>query len=715
MASASSSAAARWKARGSPPKHRHDGTSPLPLGMDWSPPPKRWEGRNTVWPHNPQTGWSYCVTIPSWIAQTPEAGVTSDNFLKSIVFYRIHVGIQSPEGVSSSHGVLRRFSDFLKLCSDLKRAFPRKEIPPAPPKHAFLRINSSRLLLEERRNTLEEWIQKLLSDIDLSRSTPVAAFLELEAAARSYFQDWNQRPPEAGTSVKSTTDSSRRPDDPGSGALSESTQINAGFVPSISLTGATGNGVLGESILGQSDQRVGSVSNRRKESLIFPEHDGRNGSAETSKGVISEEDCDSNPGHARKDSSESLGSDLSSLRGSEFSTPGASSSLWDGPVDLPSGVDGHSQTEQLTGVDMQFLYDADTQVILPTDQRQKLTRLLITMQRRIGTAKTDMEDLIARLNQEVAVKEYLSTKVKDLEVELDATKQKSRDTLQQAILAERERITQMQWDMDELRRKYSEMESNLKIEQNEKTRVESEKTTFSGEREELVEELEAKRKEVESLQRHVGEVEAKSKTDMKVLVKEVKSLRNSQKEMKKLLNQYLEEKTELERIINREKQRSTRVKSSREKFLRECRSLRERLQECSAKFLAEEEYNLTVDPSSLPEALDLLASSDSRIQCLIAEAQLLARDDEQGSSSSDGENSDSIHSEGARTADEATTRMLSDLLTDNAQLRMRLNSVIRNAVSTTSAAAKPEEKEGDTAAVDGAVPRKTVLNWLLDR
>ena len=37
----------------------------------------------------------------------------------------------------------------------------------------------------QRRNTLEEWMQKLLSDIDLSRSAPVAAFLELEAAARS--------------------------------------------------------------------------------------------------------------------------------------------------------------------------------------------------------------------------------------------------------------------------------------------------------------------------------------------------------------------------------------------------------------------------------------------------------------------------------------------------------------------------------------------------
>jgi hypothetical protein len=42
-----------------------------------------------------------------------------------------------------------------------------------------------KLLWLQRRHALEEWMQKLLSDIDLSRSAPVAAFLELEAAARS--------------------------------------------------------------------------------------------------------------------------------------------------------------------------------------------------------------------------------------------------------------------------------------------------------------------------------------------------------------------------------------------------------------------------------------------------------------------------------------------------------------------------------------------------
>lgn len=37
----------------------------------------------------------------------------------------------------------------------------------------------------QRRSSLEEWMAKLLSDIDLSRSIVVASFLELEAAARS--------------------------------------------------------------------------------------------------------------------------------------------------------------------------------------------------------------------------------------------------------------------------------------------------------------------------------------------------------------------------------------------------------------------------------------------------------------------------------------------------------------------------------------------------
>lgn len=161
--------------RRSPPKHRHDGTSPLPLGMDWSPAPRKWNGRDTVWPHDPRTGWSYCVTIPSWVV------LPKSRDSDPVVFYRVQVGLQSPEGITTTRGVLRRFNNFLKLFTDLKKAFPKKNIPPAPPK-GLLRMKS-RALLEERRCSLEEWMTKLLSDIDLSRSVSVASFLELEAAA----------------------------------------------------------------------------------------------------------------------------------------------------------------------------------------------------------------------------------------------------------------------------------------------------------------------------------------------------------------------------------------------------------------------------------------------------------------------------------------------------------------------------------------------------
>ena len=60
---------------------------------------------------------------------------------------------------------------------------------------------------------------------------------------------------------------------------------------------------------------------------------------------------------------------------------------------------------------------------------------------------------------------YCNCQVKDLEVELETTKQKSKENIEQAILIEQERVTQMQWDMEELRRKSMEMELKLNSQQ----------------------------------------------------------------------------------------------------------------------------------------------------------------------------------------------------------------------------------------------------------
>lgn len=65
-----------------------------------------------------------------------------------------------------------------------------------------------------------------------------------------------------------------------------------------------------------------------------------------------------------------------------------------------------------------------------------------------------------------------------------------------------------------------------------------------------MQELDVTREQLESSQKLKEELEMKSKSDIKVLVKEVKSLRKAQTELKQELNQSLKEKAELEVVVN---------------------------------------------------------------------------------------------------------------------------------------------------------------------
>lgn len=60
----------------------------------------------------------------------------------------------------------------------------------------------------------------------------------------------------------------------------------------------------------------------------------------------------------------------------------------------------------------------------------------------------------------------------------------------------------------------------------------------------LLQELDATKEQLENLSKQYEELEAKSKADIKVLVKEVKSLRSTQKGLKQELSQTLNEKSE---------------------------------------------------------------------------------------------------------------------------------------------------------------------------
>ncbi|XP_028227983.1 PX domain-containing protein EREL1-like isoform X2 [Glycine soja] len=657
--------------RRSPPKHRHDGTSPLPLGMDWSPAPRKWNGRDTVWPHNHLTGWSYCVTIPSW------AFVPKSRNSDPIVFYRVQVGVQSPEGITKVHGVLRRFNDFLKLFADIKKEFPRKNIPPAPPK-GLLRLKS-RALLEERRCSLEEWITKLLSDIDISRCAAVASFLELEAAARSYYgSDTAYEPSDLGTPRIGRDDNSEVGTD--DLTLDEDMTNPIEKLVKYGISNIDEGLFMGQTILEQLEGLPRHKANARHVNYAAEKVKNNGNVYDSSLLANNTMELFSEPGHAkvvahvRKLSSESVGSDGSSIRGSDMSNFGIPNSSGDGSHDLPGSALVSRETDIMGHTKLKST--GDTQLVLPLDQRNKLNRILSTMQRRLGTAKTDMEDLIVRLNQEIAAKDFLATKVKDLEVELETTKQKNKENLQQAILIERERFTQMQWNMEELRRQSLEMEIKLKSELGRNSYQDLTKESIVQQNDVLLENLDATKEQLEILSKQYGELEAKSKADVKVLVKEVKSLRNSQTKLKKELSESIKEHSETEKLLLHEREKREQAEVARRILLEKCRVLFNQLQECNVSLPYEYEGRTIVNSSSSTDAFNQLTTSDDQMDILLAEVENLEKD--YGSAACNVDKTNDIKD--GVICDDEVRKIIADLFIDNVRLRKQTNRVTRHAL-----------------------------------
>lgn len=90
----------------------------------------------------------------------------------------------------------------------------------------------------------------------------------------------------------------------------------------------------------------------------------------------------------------------------------------------------------------------------------------------------------------------------------------------------------------------------LKIVKADKIRMESTQRIIVQENERLYQELDAAQQQINSLQKHHLELESKSNTNVKLLVKEVKSLRSSHTELKQELSKLAKEKAEVEVIIH---------------------------------------------------------------------------------------------------------------------------------------------------------------------
>ncbi|CAN0877556.1 PX domain-containing protein EREL1 [Linum grandiflorum] len=515
----------------------------------------------------------------------------------------------------------------------------------------------------------------------------VASFLELEVAARSSFQDANQESSESALAGDATTSSSQIPlnssssgltttssvaSDYGSDTAYEASEIGTprlgkdenseigmedltldeDFTNPIEKLAKYGMSNIDEGLfMGQTilEQLEGIPRNKShtRHANISTRNSMYNGNASSKVVSLSGNGVElfSEPEHVRKLSSESVGSDGSYLRGSE--NIGVSNSIADSSPDRPRGAEVSSSTKA-----------GDTQIVLPLDQRHKMTRVLSTMQRRLVTAKTDMEDLISRLNQERATKDYLTRKVKDLEVELETSKQKNKENLQQAILIERERLTQMQWDMEELKRKVLESELKLKSKEDGKSSIDSSDGPSNQEKQ-----LDITEKKLEDLQRKYEALEAKSKAEIKFLAKEFKALQSSQMGLKEQHERTVKEKAKIEKHLEQERRITEHVKDEQKRLVHDCRTLWNRLQECNLSLSNDGDFDLN---SSLEDALDLLETFDDRINLILAEAQLLAAEDDEKSANC-----------------EELRMLLADIVSDNAKLRKQVNSATRRALRIT--------------------------------
>ncbi|CAN4086407.1 unnamed protein product [Withania somnifera] len=664
-------------ARQSPPKHRHDGTSPLPLGMDWSPSPRVWDGHDTIWPHDSHTGWSYCATFPSWtISLCPRSSAT-------VVFYRVQIGIQSPNGFTTTREILRRFSDFLKLSSELKKEFPRKKLPPAPSKG----LRECKAMSFWKKSLLEDWMTKVLSDIELSRCASIGIFLELEAAARSSFYELNQNVADVNSSISVVP----------SIQFSNSSDVSLLAGPSSFASdcgndsAAYGTPELGPPTKGRSRfheldkaafyqgfTHLGEVISedaRLKHHDSKPVKDSEQGNQENHLKMPSTGDDTDVSTKRVIDSAHVkriLETEISSGKISDISNFLQLEPLRNTLHESAEGAD-------FSGLNTTASSNLQLQAVIQLDEKNKLNRTLSTMQLRPATAKTDIEDLLTRLNQELAVRQYLATKVKDLEIELDSLKQSGKENLQQAVLTETEKFNQMLWNMEELRRKCAEMELKLKSEQADKIKMESTQRIIVQENEKLYEELDAAQQQINSLQKQHLELDSKSNADVELLVKEIKSLRSSHSELKQELSKLEKEKAEVEMILLEERQSREHANAANTKLLHEYEILCSRLEECSVSFLIEEENKLVLDASFSPsDAIDILSASDDQIGLLLAEAQLLAQD--VGTTIT----SRNLDGEYSRTAVDELRRQLADVYIESAKLRKQMNSVIRYALRTAS-------------------------------
>jgi len=168
--------------------------------------------------------------------------------------------------------------------------------------------------------------------------------------------------------------------------------------------------------------------------------------------------------------------------------------------------------------------------------------------------------------------------------------------------------------------------------------------------------------------------------ERKVLAREVKALRKDLAAAIAARDSAQEALSEAERMATQRGavQAASAINAALVTFLREASALRARLADATV-----ERLSTAGDAARNADPLELLAVSDNRISLLLAEAQLLGR--------GDGASGDSASTDVTLAVREACA----ELVTDNASLRLKINSLLRAALGMAQRGSIRQAEPGD--------------------
>lgn len=322
---------------------------------------------------------------------------------------------------------------------------------------------------------------------------------------------------------------------------------------------------------------------------------------------------------------------------------------------------------------------AATRLALNENDRTSVRRIISALQQRYASAKSDLADALQCVRSDAAIKQFLASRVDELEQALAAqgavrpsqSAGGGKGPPASGAPSEEERAIDNAWRLEESQAQIRRLETALA--QEKEARIIAEQRVQQAESSTNVSPASPVS---QPPQPDPNEASERAALERKVLAREVKALRKDLASAIAARDSAQEALSEAERMATQRGavQAASAINAALVTCLREASALRARLADATV-----ERLSTAGDAARNADPLELLAVSDNRISLLLAEAQLLGR--------GDGASGDSASTDVTLAVREACA----ELVTDNASLRLKINSLLRAALGMAQRGIVPSE------------------------